>query len=116
MHDEHWDKDDRIDRLLFQSQLAAADFFGRELNPEAADPQLYVNECSNSIFSLLQKDYAPTRTRACAAQARLEQIPALLVTARANLIQPVKLGRGARRRIRWRRMPRGRLHGNSASA
>jgi uncharacterized protein (DUF885 family) len=91
VNDENWDKDDRIDRLLFQSQLASADFFGRELNPEASNPQLYVNECSNAIFSLLQKDYAPSRTRAIAAQARLEQIPALLVTARANLTQPVKL-------------------------
>jgi uncharacterized protein (DUF885 family) len=91
MNDENWDKDERVDRLLFQSQLAFADFFGRELNPEASDPQLYVNECSNSIFSLLQKDYASSRARAIAATARLEKIPALLVTARANLTQPVKL-------------------------
>jgi uncharacterized protein (DUF885 family) len=91
INDENWDKDERVDRLLFQSQLASSDFFGRELNPEASDPQLYVNECSNSIFSLLQKDYAPSRTRAIAATARLEKIPALLVTARANLTQPVKL-------------------------
>jgi uncharacterized protein (DUF885 family) len=91
INDENWDKDERVDRLLFQSQLASADFFGRELNPEASDPQLYVNECSNSIFSLLQKDYAPSRTRAITATARLEKIPALLVTARANLTQPVKL-------------------------
>ncbi len=91
MNDEGWDKDDRVDRLLFQSQLASADFFGRELKPEASDPQLYVNECSNSIFSLLQKDYASSRTRAVAATARLEQMPALLMAAHANLTQPVKL-------------------------
>jgi uncharacterized protein (DUF885 family) len=91
INDENWDKDARVDRLLFQAQLAAADFFDRELNPEASDPQLYVNECSNSIFSLLQKDYAPSRTRAIAATARLEQIPALLASARANLTQPLKL-------------------------
>ena len=91
INDENWDKDARVDRVLFQSQLAYADFFGRELNPEASDPQLYVNECTNSILSLLQKDYASGRTRAIAATARLEQIPALLVTARANLTQPVKL-------------------------
>jgi uncharacterized protein (DUF885 family) len=91
MNDANWDKDDRVDRLLFQTQLASADFFDRELNPEASDPQLYVNECSSAIFSLLQKDYASHRTRAIAATARLEQIPPLLVTARANLTQPVKL-------------------------
>jgi uncharacterized protein (DUF885 family) len=86
-----WSKDDRIDVVLFQAELAGADFFGRKLNPESSDPQLYVNECTNSIFTLLQKDYAPRRTRALAAAARLEQIPALLRTGRANLTQPLKL-------------------------
>lgn len=89
--DEDWDKDDRVDRLLFQSQLAYVDFFDRELNPEASDPQFYVNECSNAIFSLLQKDYAPGRVRALAAAARLEQMPSILMIARVNLTQPVKL-------------------------
>lgn len=91
MNDRDWDKPDRVDRLLFQSQLAYADFFGRQLDPEASDPQLYVNECSNAIFTLLQKDYAPRRTRAVAATARLEQVPTLLITARKNLTRPVKL-------------------------
>jgi uncharacterized protein (DUF885 family) len=86
-----WTKDERVDLLLFQAQIAAADFFGRRLNPESTDPQVYVNECSNAIFSLLQKEYAPHRTRAIAASARLEQVPALLQTARENLTQPMKL-------------------------
>lgn len=80
-----------MNRLLLQAQLTGADFFDRERNPQAADPQLYVDECTNGIFSLLQKDYAPTRTRALAATARLKQMPALLMTARGNLTQPVKL-------------------------
>ena len=91
MSDAGWSKDDRVDRLLFQAQLAGDDFFDRERNPQATNPQLYVNECSNAIFSLLQKDYAPTHTRALAATARLKQMPALLMTARSNLTQPVKL-------------------------
>src|SRR5881275_1130623 len=86
-----WSKDDRIDRVLFESQLASMDFFGRRLNPEASNPQLYVDECSISIFTLLQKEYAPHRTRALAAMSRLEQMPALLETARTNLTEPVKL-------------------------
>ena len=88
---EGWSKDDRIDRILFQSQLAGTDFFGRQLDPESSDPQLYVNECSNAIFSLLKKDYAAPRTRGLAATARLEQMPALLRNARTNLTHPVKL-------------------------
>ena len=91
MNTDGWSKDDRIDHILFRAQLAAADFFGRRLNPEQQDPQLYVNECSGAIFTLLQKEYAPRRTRALAATARMEQMPALLRTARTNLTQPVKL-------------------------
>jgi uncharacterized protein (DUF885 family) len=86
-----WSKDDRIDLILFRAQLAGVDFFGRQLDPESSDPQLYVNECTNSIFSLLQKEYAPHRVRALAAMARLEKMPALLHTGRTNLTRPVKL-------------------------
>lgn len=86
-----WSRDDRVDAVLLQAQLAAADFFGRRLSPESSDPQIYVNECAASIFTLLQKEYAPHRTRALAAAARLEKMPALLRTARENLARPVKL-------------------------
>lgn len=89
--DASWPKDDRVDRVLFQAELARADFFSRTLDEEAANPQIYVGECSNAIFSLLKKDYAPARTRALAATARLEQMPGLLETARTNLTHPSKL-------------------------
>lgn len=86
-----WSRDDEVDWLLLRSQLARDDFFGRERTPEESDPQLYVNEIANGIFSLLKKEYAPRRTRALAATARLAQAPALLATARTNLVHPVKL-------------------------
>src|SRR6185312_1577676 len=38
-----WSKDDKVDQLLFLSQLRGADFFGRKLDAESHDPQLYVN-------------------------------------------------------------------------
>ena len=91
MPTQGWSKDDRIDRILLQSQLAGAAFFPRVMRPEESDPQVYVNELSNAVFSLIKKDYAPRRTRAMAAAARLEQAPALLQTARINLRTPVKL-------------------------
>jgi uncharacterized protein (DUF885 family) len=84
-------KDDRIDWLLFRAQLEGAAFFPRVMQPEESDPQLYVNECSNGIFSLLKKEYAPPRTRGRAATERLEAVPALLQTARVNLTKPVRL-------------------------
>jgi uncharacterized protein (DUF885 family) len=86
-----WSKDDRIDWYLFRAQLEGADFFPRVTHPEESDPQLYVNEIANGIFSLLKKEYAPHRTRALAAASRLEQAPAMLSLARTNLKQPVRL-------------------------
>jgi uncharacterized protein (DUF885 family) len=86
-----WSKADRIDKILFQSQLEGAAFFPRVMHPEESDPQIYVSELSNAVFSLIKKEYAPKRTRAMAAAARLEQAPRLLQTARLNLTTPVKL-------------------------
>lgn len=86
-----WSRDDRVDWLLFRAQLEGVAFFDRVLNPEESDPQVYVGECSNAIFSLLKKDYAPHRTRALAATARLRQMPALLAQGDVNLSRPVRL-------------------------
>lgn len=86
-----WGKDDRIDWLLFKAQLETVEFFDRVMDPEATNPQVYVSECSNAIFSLLKKEYAPPRTRALAATDRLRAIPALLEQAKANLTRPVGL-------------------------
>ena len=86
-----WSRDDRIDLMLFRSQLEGTAFFGRVLFPEESDPQTYVSECSNAIFSLLKKEYAPHRTRALAATARLRLMPAVLEQGKANLTKPVKL-------------------------
>jgi len=58
---------------------------------EESDPQVYVNEVANSIFSILKKPYAADRIRANAAAKRLAQVPAMLQLARANLTHPVKL-------------------------
>ena len=65
----NWKKDDRIDWLLFRSQLDGIDFFNRVIDFEASDPQVYVNECSNGIFSLLKKEYDTPRNRASQTDA-----------------------------------------------
>ncbi|HEY3024859.1 MAG TPA: DUF885 domain-containing protein [Pyrinomonadaceae bacterium] len=86
-----WKKDDRIDWLLFRSQLEGVAFFDRVMDFEHSDPQTYVNECSNGIFSLLKKEYDTPRNRALAAAARLKQMPALMDQGKKNLTKPVKL-------------------------
>ncbi len=91
MDPARWGKDDQIDWLLFRAQLERAEFEDRVLRFVHTNPLVYVNECSNAIFSLLKKEYAPARTRALAATARLRLMPAMLAQARQNLQQPVGL-------------------------
>ena len=91
MQTEKWSKDDRIDWLLFRSQLESVVFFDRVMDFERLDPQTYVNECSNSIFSLLKKEYDQPHNRALAATARLKAMPAMIDQGKRNLTKPVKL-------------------------
>lgn len=91
MQTDSWSKDDRIDWMLFRSQLEGADFFGRRLEPEQIDPGVYVNECSNAIFSLIKKDYDTPHSRMMAAIARMKQMPALIQQGKSNLTRPVQL-------------------------
>ena len=91
MQTSTWPKDDRIDWLLFRAQLEGPDFGNRILESESTDPQIYVGECSNGIFSLLKKEYDTPRNRVLAATARLKQMPAMLAQGERNLQKPVKL-------------------------
>src|SRR5256714_3396970 len=86
-----WSKDDRIDWLLFRSELDGIDFFNRVMDFEETDPQTYVNECSNGIFSLLKKEYDTPHNRALAATDRLKHMPFLIEQGKGNLIKPVRL-------------------------
>jgi uncharacterized protein (DUF885 family) len=91
MKTDSWRKDHRIDAILFRAQLENVDFQNRVLKFERTNPQVYVDECTNGIFSLLKKDYDTPRKRALAATARLKAMPALLKQGLANLQSPVKL-------------------------
>lgn len=91
MQTENWGKDDRIDWLLFRSQLEGVTFFNRVMNFEETDPQIYVNDCSNGIFSLLKKEYDTKRNRALAATSRLKRMPYTMDLAKSNLTRPVRL-------------------------
>jgi uncharacterized protein (DUF885 family) len=91
MQTEKWPKDERIDWILFRAQLENVDFENRVLKFERTNPQVYVAECSNGIFSLLKKEYDTPRNRAVAATARLKQMPALLKQGLSNLEGPMKL-------------------------
>src|SRR6185295_17687907 len=93
MQTSTWSKDDRIDWLLFRSQLESVAFFDRVMDFEGTDAEVYVNECSNGIFSLLKKEYDTPRNRAISATARLKQMPFLIEQGKHNLNinKPVRL-------------------------
>jgi uncharacterized protein (DUF885 family) len=91
MHVDGWPKDERIDRALFLAQLELPDFNARVLKREQSNPQTYIDECSNAIFTLLKKDYDTHRRRALAAEQRLLAMPPMLAQARANVTAPVRL-------------------------
>jgi uncharacterized protein (DUF885 family) len=88
---DNWSKDDKIDALLFRSQLEGVDFGNRILKFEFTNPQTYTSESQDAIFSLLKKEYDTPRKRALAATARLKAMPALFKQGLANLKSPVKL-------------------------
>ncbi len=91
MKTDDWPKDERIDWILFRAQLEEVEFGNRVLKFERTNPQVYVGDCTNGIFSLLKKEYDMPRNRARAATARLKQMPALLTQGLSNLQNPVKL-------------------------
>src|SRR5258706_8069630 len=91
MQTEKWSKDDRIDWLLFRSQLESVVFFDRVIDFEETDPQTYVNECSNGIFSLLKKNYDTPRNRSLAATSSLKQMPFVIEDGNQDLNKPVRL-------------------------
>ncbi len=91
MKTDAWSKDDQIDWLLFRSQLEQSDFDTRVTKTAFVDPQKYMDECSNAIFSLLKKEYDTPRKRAAAATSRLKLMPGLLQQGLTNLKNPVKL-------------------------
>jgi uncharacterized protein (DUF885 family) len=91
MHTAAWSKDERIDWILFRAQLERDAFFDRVLDFEHTNPEVYVDECSNAIFSLLKKEYDTPRNRALSATARLAAMPALIEEGKRNLKSPVRL-------------------------
>jgi len=91
MRTDRWKKDDQIDWLLMRAQLEGPVFFDRVMDFEHSDPQVYVNECSNAIFSLIKKEYDSPRNRALSATSRLKAMPGMLEQGKRNLTKPVKL-------------------------
>lgn len=77
--------DERIDRDLLLSELAALRFDETELRESAWDALGYVYLLGGGIFPLLARGLAPLATRLASVASRLEGVPAVLAAARAEL-------------------------------
>jgi uncharacterized protein (DUF885 family) len=85
MPDGDLSADERIDRDLLLSELAELVFDETDLREGAWDALGYVYLLGGGIFPLLARDFAPLETRLASVAARLEGVPAVLATARAEL-------------------------------
>ncbi|HEX7611320.1 MAG TPA: DUF885 domain-containing protein [Candidatus Limnocylindrales bacterium] len=77
--------DERIDRDLLLSELAALRFDEAELREGAWDALGYVYLLGGGIFPLLAREFAPLPARLASVASRLEGVPAVLAAARAEL-------------------------------
>jgi uncharacterized protein (DUF885 family) len=77
--------DERLDRDLLLSELAAVRFDEDDLREDAWDALGYVYLLGGGIFPLLARDFAPLQTRLASVASRLEGVPALLAAGRSGL-------------------------------
>ena len=77
--------DERIDRDLLLSELAALRFDETELREGAWDALGYVYLLGGGIFPLLAREFAPLAARLASVASRLDGVPAVLAAARAEL-------------------------------
>lgn len=77
--------DERIDRDLLISELAALRFGEVELRETVWDPLSYVYLLGGGIFPLLARDFAPLPARLASVASRLERLPAVFTAAKGQL-------------------------------
>ncbi len=81
---------DRVDYLLVRADLEG-DWWSRTvLRSLQRNPSVYEGECSNGIFSIVNRQYASDEVRVRAAIARLRACPHVLDQGQANLTQTVR--------------------------
>ncbi len=81
---------DRVDYLLVRADLEG-DWWSRTvLRSLQRNPSIYEGECSNGIFSIVNRQYASDEVRVRAAIARLRACPHVLDQGQANLTQTVR--------------------------
>ncbi len=85
------DEDPAADRQLLLNQIRSELLQLEVIRNWEKNPDSYSSGVTNSIFTLMERPYAPVNTRLRAAIARERQIPQVFADARANLKNPPKI-------------------------
>jgi hypothetical protein len=80
----------RTDLSIIESTLAIDLRWEQDRHPLETQPDLYL-EPLYAFFGMTARDYAPAKTRALAVLARIEELPDILGSARANLKSPPRI-------------------------
>jgi uncharacterized protein (DUF885 family) len=78
--------DEAIDREIVLGTIEEWRFDAEMLREDAWDPLLYVRLLGNGLFSLIGREFAPWSQRGEAFLDRMQGVPAVLGTARENLL------------------------------
>lgn len=81
---------EQVNYLLLRAAMEGDWWRITYLQSSARDPSIYEGECSNGIFSLLKKPFAPAEVRARDAIGRLRACPGVLAQGKQNLTNVVR--------------------------
>lgn len=79
-------RENQVDYLIIRNELNSSIFSTTKLESWKWDPQMYSGLAGSAIYSLMARDYEPVGQRMKSAISRIEQIPTIFASARANLV------------------------------
>ncbi len=85
------DQEPAADREILLNQIKSQLLQLEVIRGWEKNPDLYSSGITGSVFSLMERPYAPVNTRLRAAIDREKQMPAVFAVARANLKNPPKI-------------------------
>lgn len=84
-------RDGQVDFEIFRDSLELDLWLEEAERPWETDPRLYTGLATECAYALLTQSTLPRETNIQNAVARIRQVPAMLVAARANLKQPSRV-------------------------
>jgi uncharacterized protein (DUF885 family) len=83
-------RNSQIDYEIFRQDLTRSIWLAENLHPYEADPRVYGEYLSDSVYLLLAQSTLPKETNIANCLARMEQIPRVVAAAKDNLRHPAR--------------------------